>query len=86
MRVAMILLLIRRLQQVQSAVTLEAIKEMINYDDGKLTIEEYLHRRSEALATHGKAQIEAEKLLSQVERRKARRATDRVEATEAPPK
>jgi hypothetical protein len=51
---------------------------MISYEDGTLTIEDYLRRRAEALATHGKAQIEAERLLSQIERRKARNATKRV--------
>jgi CHASE3 domain sensor protein len=73
-----ILLLLRRLERLQSAVTLEALTEMISYEDGTLTIEEYLRRRAEALATHGKAQIEAERLLSQLERRKARSATKRV--------
>lgn len=83
--IATILLLIRRLQQAQSLVTLEAIKEMINYEDGKLTIEEYLQRRSEALATHGKTQIEAERLLSQIERSKSRSATTRVPTAQTPP-
>ncbi len=73
-----ILFLLRRLERLQAAVTLDALTEMISYEDGTLTIEEYLRRRSEALATHGKAQIEAERLLSQLERRKARSATKRV--------
>ena len=84
--IAGILLLIRRLQQSQASVTLDALREMIHYEDGSMSIEEYLRRRSEALATHGKAQIEAEKLLSQIERRKARAATQRVRPIESPPR
>lgn len=76
--IAAILLLIRRLQDVQSQVTLDAMREMIHLQDGTLTIEEYLRHRAEALTTHGKAQIEAEKLISQLERRRARHATERV--------
>ncbi len=76
--IAGILLLLRRLERLQSSVTLDALTEMISYEDGTLTIEEYLRRRAEALATHGKAQIAAERLLSQLERRKARSATKRV--------
>jgi CHASE3 domain sensor protein len=83
--IASILLLIRRLQRVQSTVTLDALREMINYEDGKLTIEEYLSRRATALSAHGKAQIEAERLIGQLERRKARRATVRVTPVQAPP-
>jgi CHASE3 domain sensor protein len=79
--IAAILLLIRRLQAVQTDVTLDALKEMLKYEDGTLTIEEYLRRRAEALAAHGQAQIEAEKLLSQLERRKVRNATQRVRTT-----
>jgi len=79
-----VLFLLRRMQTLQSNVTREALAEMMGYEDGTLTIEEYLRRRAEALATHGKAQIEAEKMLSQLERRKARSATQRVRPVETP--
>lgn len=81
-----VLLFIRRLQQLQSSVTRDALRELVNYEDGKLTIEEYLSRRAAALSAHGQAQIEAEKLLSQLERRKTRAATQRVPTNPAPPK
>ncbi len=84
--IATVLLFIRRLQSMQSVVTLDALREMINYEDGKLTIEEYLSRRAAALSTHGQAQIEAEKLLSQIERRKSRSATQRVPTSLLPPR
>ncbi len=84
--IAAILLFMRRLQHLQSAVTLDALRELVNYEDGKLSIEEYLSRRAAALSVHGHAQIEAEKLLSQIERRKSHRATQRVPTTPAPPR
>ena len=65
-----ILLLLRSLARMQSAVTLSALKELIDYEGGTITIEEFLKRRHEALMTHGPAQIEAERLLGLVERRK----------------
>jgi CHASE3 domain sensor protein len=80
-----ILLLIRRLHALQSTVTLDALKEKLSYDSGKLSIEEYLRRRAEALSVHGKAQIEAEKLLSQLGSRQPGRATERVPTVEKPP-
>jgi CHASE3 domain sensor protein len=67
-----IILLLRRLAEMQSMVTLGALTEMIEYEGGMLTIEEYLKRRHQALATHGQAQIEAERLLGLLERRKLR--------------
>jgi CHASE3 domain sensor protein len=84
--IAAVLLLIRRLQRAQANVTSDAIREMVNYHDGKLTIEEYLSRRSAALTTHGNAQIEAEKIISQLERSKARSATTRIPPVQTPPK
>jgi len=79
-----ILWLLRRLEQLQSAVTLDALREMISYEDGRLTIEEYLRRRAEALEAHGKAQIEAEKLLGQIERSRPRSATAPVRPPQGP--
>jgi CHASE3 domain sensor protein len=73
-----ILLLLRRLALVQTEVTLGALTERLKYEDGRLTIEEYLRKRHQALATHGKAQIEAEKLLGKLEQRRPRSATGRV--------
>jgi CHASE3 domain sensor protein len=84
--IATVLLLIRRLQQTQSTVIRDALRELVNYEDGNLTIEEYLSRRAAALSAHGQAQIEAEKLLSQLERRKPHRATQRVPTNPAPPR
>lgn len=84
--IAAVLLIIRRMQQLQASVTSDALRELVNYEDGKLTIEEYLSRRAAALSAHGQAQIEAEKIISQIERRKARSATQRVPTTPAPPK
>jgi len=73
-----ILVLLRRLSQLQSSVTLRALTEMIEYEGGQLTIEEYLNRRHEALQTHGQAQIEAERLLGLLEKKKLRAAAQRV--------
>ncbi len=84
--IATVLLLIRRLQSLQTSVIRDALRELVNFEEGKLTIEEYLSRRSAALSTHGHAQIEAEKLLSQLERRKTVRATQRVPTDSTPPK
>jgi CHASE3 domain sensor protein len=67
-----ILFLLRRMERLQSAVTLEAVKDLLRYEDGTVTIEEFLRRRSEALTLHGRAQIEAERMLSQVERHRVR--------------
>jgi CHASE3 domain sensor protein len=69
--IIMILLLLRSLSQLQSAVTLSALKELIEYEDGTITIEEFLKRRHAALLAHGPAQIEAERLLGLIERRKS---------------
>jgi CHASE3 domain sensor protein len=76
--IAAVLLLIRRMQSLQSTVIRDALRELVNFEEGKLTIEEYLSRRASALSAHGHAQIEAEKLISQLERRKNHRATQRV--------
>ncbi len=84
--IAAVLLIIRRLQVVQSSVMRDALRELVNYENGQLSIEEYLSRRSAALSAHGQAQIEAEKLLSQIERRQSHRATQRVPTIPAPPK
>ncbi len=73
-----ILLLLRRLARVQTEVTLGALTERLKYEDGKLTIEEYLRQRHQALATHGAAQIEAERLLGKLGQRGPRSATGRV--------
>jgi hypothetical protein len=67
-----IILLLRRLAQLQSMVTLTALTDMMEYEGGSITIEEYLKRRHKALAEHGQAQIEAERLLGLLERRKNR--------------
>jgi CHASE3 domain sensor protein len=67
-----ILVLLRRLSQMQSLVTLSAVSQMIEYEGGMITIEEYVKRRQQALATHGVAQIEAERLLGKLEHRKLR--------------
>ena len=67
-----ILLLLRRLAELQSFVTIGALTEMIEYEGGMITIEEYLQRRHEALNTHGQAQIEAERVLALLEQRKLR--------------
>jgi CHASE3 domain sensor protein len=84
--IAAVLLLIRRMQSLQTSVIRDALRELVNYEEGKLTIEEYLSRRAAALSAHGQAQIEAEKLLSQLERRKNTRATQRVLTDPAPPR
>ena len=84
--IASVLLLIRRMQSLQSTVIRDALRELVNFEEGRLTIEEYLSRRSAALSTHGQAQIEAEKLISQLERRKTHRATQRVPTDQVPPK
>ena len=84
--IAAVLLLIRRLQSLQSTVIRDALRELVNFEEGKLTIEEYLSRRAAALTAHGQAQIEAEKLISQLERRKAPRATQRVLTDPAQPR
>jgi hypothetical protein len=81
--IVVILSLLRRLARSQSAVTLDALREMIKFEDGKMSIEEYLRRRHQALAQYGEAQIEAEKLLSQLERGKRRSATQRVQTVPA---
>ena len=65
-----IILLLRRLAQLQSLVTLTALTEMIEYEGGTITIEEYLKRRHQALTLHGQAQIEAERILGLLEKRK----------------
>ncbi len=65
-----ILFLLRRLAHLQTSVTLGALSEMIEYQDGTLSIEEYLKRRHDALMIHGEAQIEAERLLGLLEHRK----------------
>lgn len=65
-----IMLLLRRLAHLQSTVTLAALTEMIEYEGGDITIEEYLKRRHEALSRHGQAQIEAERILGLLEKRK----------------
>jgi len=75
--VVAIMFLLRRLSQLQSQVTLSALTEMIEYEGGLLTIEEYLKRRHEALATHGQAQIEAERILGLLEKKKLRDAAQR---------
>jgi CHASE3 domain sensor protein len=67
-----ILLLLRRLAQLQSFVTLCALTEMIEYEGGMMTIEEYLKRRHQALATHGAAQVEAERILGLLKKRNLR--------------
>ncbi len=82
--IAAVLLIIRRLQGLQATVTRDALRELINYEDGKLTIEEYLSRRAAALSAHGQAQIEAEKLISQLERRRSRTATTKVQPSTPP--
>jgi CHASE3 domain sensor protein len=69
-----IVLLLRRLSEMQSLVTLSAVSQMIEYEGGMITIEEYVKRRQMALATHGAAQIEAERLLGKLEHRKLRTA------------
>ena len=84
--IAAVLLLIRRMQSLQSTVIRDALRELVNFEEGKLTIEEYLSRRAAALSAHGHAQIEAEKLLSQLERRKTVRATQRVQVDGVQPK
>jgi CHASE3 domain sensor protein len=58
-----LLYLMRQLEQLQSIVTLCALTEMIEYEGGTITIEEYVRRRHQALVTHGNAQVEAERLL-----------------------
>jgi CHASE3 domain sensor protein len=67
-----IILLLRRQAQVQSFVTLNALSDMTEYENGAISIEEYLKRRHQALATHGQAQIEAERILALLERRQNR--------------
>jgi CHASE3 domain sensor protein len=84
--IASVLLLIRRMQSLQSTVIRDALRELVNFEEGKLTIEEYLSRRAAALSAHGQAQIEAEKLISQLERRKNHRATTRVPTDPAQPR
>lgn len=84
--IASVLLLIRRLQALQSTVIRDALRELVNFEEGKLSIEEYLNRRSVALSTHRHAQIEAEKLISQLERRKSHLSTQRVPTDPAAPK
>jgi hypothetical protein len=49
---------------------------MIQYEGGSITIEEYLKRRHQALAAHGQAQIEAERILGLIERHKPRLSTE----------
>ncbi len=63
-------MLLRRLAHLQSLVTLTALTEMIEYEGGAITIEEFLKRRHQALALHGQAQIEAERILGLLEKRK----------------
>jgi len=70
-----IILLLRRLAHLQSVVTLTALTEMIQYEGGNITIEEYLKRRHQALALHGQAQIEAERILGLLEKRRPKAVT-----------
>ena len=70
-----ILLLLRRLAHLQSFVTFTALSEMIDYEGGKISIEEYLKRRREALETHGSAQVEAERILGLLEKRRGKQPT-----------
>jgi CHASE3 domain sensor protein len=71
-----IILLLRWLAHLQSYVTLNALTTMIQYEGGSITIEEYLKRRHQALAAHGQAQIEAERILGLIERHKPRLSTE----------
>jgi CHASE3 domain sensor protein len=73
-----ILLLLRRLANLQSLVTLSAVSEMIKYEGGALTIEEYLKNRHEALALHGVAQVEAERILGLLEKSRSKPVPQRV--------
>lgn len=70
-----IILLLRQLSHLQSMVTLSALTHMIEYEGGQIPIEEYLKRRHEALTAHGQAQIEAERLLGLLEKRKTNPAS-----------
>ncbi len=65
-----ILLMLRQLQHLQSVVTLCALTEMIEYEGGLLTVEDYLKRRQEALTTYGLAQVEAERILGMLDKQK----------------
>lgn len=65
-----ILLMLRQLQRLQSVVTLCALTEMIEYEGGLLTVEEYLKRRQEALTNYGLAQVEAERILGMLDKQK----------------
>jgi len=43
-----------------------------------ITIDEYLRRRKVALLTHGPAQVEAERMLGLLEKRKLKTASQRL--------
>jgi CHASE3 domain sensor protein len=73
-----IILLLRRLAHLQSLVTLTALTQMIEYEGGEITIEEYLKRRHQALALHGQAQIEAERIIGLLEKRKRKPVPEAV--------
>lgn len=69
-----ILLLLRRLEQMQSMITICAWSKLIEYEGEWLSVEEYLSRRLHVRITHGISRIEAEKMLKLLEQEKSSRA------------
>ena len=65
-----ILLLLRRLEQMQSMITICAWSKLIEYEGEWLSVEEYLARRLNVRITHGISRAEAEKMLKLLEQEK----------------
>jgi CHASE3 domain sensor protein len=65
-----IVLMIRRLQQLQSMITICAWSKMIEYEGEWLSVEEYLSRRFRVKITHGISRVEAERVMKLLEEEK----------------
>ncbi|MCE0484242.1 MAG: CHASE3 domain-containing protein [Methylacidiphilales bacterium] len=63
-------LLLRRMERMQSMITICAWSKLIEYEGEWLTVEEYLSRRLSARVTHGISRAEAEKMLKLLEEEK----------------
>ena len=72
--IVVIYLLLRRLERMQSMVTICAWSKLIEYEGEWLSVEEYLSRRLNAQVTHGISRIEAEKMLRLLEEEKLKAA------------
>jgi CHASE3 domain sensor protein len=76
--IAAIFLLLRRLERLQSIITICAWSHMIQYEGEWLSIEDYLKRRFKVSISHGISTAEAQKLLQNIRKNRAEEDAERL--------